>query len=262
MAEPPRDWRSALEWARGRPRLAWRTARALARGHYYKWKVRLQGRRVVIGRWFQVVGRLEIRGPGTVVFGDYCSVQSTPLAPTTIYTHAPDAVIRFGDQVRLTGTRIGCAERIEVGDWTGLADCRVMDTDFHDLEVYDRPRYNSTGISRPVTIGKNVWVASGAMVLKGVTVGDHAAVGAGAVVAKDVPALAVMFGNPARVIWRLRGPSDREGAGSAPSRHGSAPSGHPDAGGRTGGAGDEGGGGGQRAVSGARSPGIPRDPRG
>jgi acetyltransferase-like isoleucine patch superfamily enzyme len=194
---------------------------------YYRIKFRTLGRRVVIGRHFQVVGKLDIRGPGTVIFGDRCSVHSTRLSPTTPYTHSPDAVIQFGDLVRLTGTRLGCSERIEVGDWTGLSDCRIMDGDFHALEVSDRPRHQTSGTSKPVIIGRNVWIGAGSMVLKGVQIGDHSVVGAGAVVSTNVPPRAVAFGNPARVIWRLRDPGTDDEPGtvdeSAPEREVPAP---------------------------------------
>jgi acetyltransferase-like isoleucine patch superfamily enzyme len=189
-------------------------ARGLARGLYYKLKFRLLRRRVEIGRYFHVVGPLDIRGPGRVIFGDFCSVHSTRLAPTTPYTHSPDAVIRFGDRVRLTGTRFGCSERIEVGNWTGLSDARIMDADFHALEPEDQPRYNTTGSSKPVIIGRNVWVGAGAWVLKGVRIGDDSVVGAAAVVTMNVPRRTVVFGNPARVIWRMRAPQPAEEGGS------------------------------------------------
>lgn len=51
-----------------------------------------------------------------------------------------------------------------------------------------------------VAIGHDVWLGSGAMVLSGVTIGDGAVVGAHAVVARDVPAYAIVAGNPARVV--------------------------------------------------------------
>ena len=52
---------------------------------------------------------------------------------------------------------------------------------------------------RPVTIGSNVWIGSGAIILPGVSIGDDAVVGAGSVVTRDVPPGATVVGNPARV---------------------------------------------------------------
>ena len=42
-------------------------------------------------------------------------------------------------------------------------------------------------------------IGSNATIVGGVVIGEHAVVGAGAVVTRDVPPLAVVTGNPARV---------------------------------------------------------------
>jgi phosphonate metabolism protein (transferase hexapeptide repeat family) len=54
--------------------------------------------------------------------------------------------------------------------------------------------------SFPVTLGNDVWIGHGAVVLPGVKVGTGAAVGANAVVSRDVPDFAVVAGVPARVL--------------------------------------------------------------
>jgi UDP-2-acetamido-3-amino-2,3-dideoxy-glucuronate N-acetyltransferase len=53
------------------------------------------------------------------------------------------------------------------------------------------------------TICRGASIGAGAVVLAGVTIGEGAMVGAGAVVTKDVPAHAVVVGNPARVMRTL-----------------------------------------------------------
>jgi len=54
----------------------------------------------------------------------------------------------------------------------------------------------------PITIGNDVWIGVGAILLPGVTIGDGAIVSAGAVVAGDVPPYAIVGGSPARVLRR------------------------------------------------------------
>jgi acetyltransferase-like isoleucine patch superfamily enzyme len=63
-----------------------------------------------------------------------------------------------------------------------------------------------TGRNEPIQIGRNVWIGARVVVLKGVTIGDAAVVGAGSIVTNDVPAFAVVAGNPARLVrWRFEG---------------------------------------------------------
>lgn len=54
--------------------------------------------------------------------------------------------------------------------------------------------------SKPIVIDDDVWLGYGVIVLAGVHIGTGAVVGDGAVVTKDVPAYAVVGGNPAKVI--------------------------------------------------------------
>ncbi|MGV9347071.1 sugar O-acetyltransferase [Streptomyces spiralis] len=85
-------------------------------------------------------------------------------------------------------------------------DCQIgpnvqLLTPTHPLEP--QPRRDKLEAARPITIGDNVWIGGGAIVLPGVTIGDNSVIGAGAVVTKDIPANVVAVGNPARPVRTL-----------------------------------------------------------
>ena len=52
----------------------------------------------------------------------------------------------------------------------------------------------------PITIGDNVWIGGSAVVYPGVTIGNNVVVAAGTVVVKDIPNNVVVGGNPAKIL--------------------------------------------------------------
>lgn len=60
--------------------------------------------------------------------------------------------------------------------------------------------YDKARIKRPIVVGDNVWIGRNALIRGGVTIGEGAVVAMGSVVTRDVPPLAVVGGNPARVL--------------------------------------------------------------
>ena len=87
---------------------------------------------------------------------------------------------------------------IHIGDNCMLAPGVHIYTATHPLD----PEARNSGMEygKPVTIGHNVWIGGRAIINPGVTIGDNAVIASGAVVVKDVPANAVVGGNPAKII--------------------------------------------------------------
>ena len=91
--------------------------------------------------------------------------------------------------------------RITIGDDVQLGPNVQLLTPTHPVEP--QARRDKWEAAEPITIGDNVWIGGGAIVLAGVTVGTDSVIGAGAVVTRDVPARTVAVGNPARVIKEI-----------------------------------------------------------
>lgn len=55
----------------------------------------------------------------------------------------------------------------------------------------------------PITIGNDVWIGGGVIVLPGITIGDNCVIGAGSVVTRSIPSNSLAVGNPCKVIRNL-----------------------------------------------------------
>jgi acetyltransferase-like isoleucine patch superfamily enzyme len=118
--------------------------------------------------------------------------------------------LSVGDDVAIHSfTHIFAGGGVKIGDGTLISAMCSITSVTHPVE-HDA-RYRAPLITQPVTIGSNVWIGTGAVIMPGVSIGDHAVVGAGAVVTTDVPSLAVVLGNPARITRYLTLPVSNEG---------------------------------------------------
>jgi maltose O-acetyltransferase len=90
---------------------------------------------------------------------------------------------------------------ITIGDDVQLGPNVQLLTPTHPIDPdLRRAKWEAAG---SITLGDNVWLGGGVIVLAGVSIGKNTVVGAGAVVTKDLPADVVAVGNPARIIRRL-----------------------------------------------------------
>lgn len=90
---------------------------------------------------------------------------------------------------------------ITIGDDVQIGPNVQLLTPTHPLAA--GPRRDKLEAAKPISIGNNVWLGGGVIVLPGVSIGENTVVGAGAVVTRDLPANVVAVGNPARVVRDL-----------------------------------------------------------
>lgn len=87
---------------------------------------------------------------------------------------------------------------VTIGDRTQIGPgVQILAAD-HPRDAATRRKMLEFG--RPVSIGADVWIGGGAIILPGVTIGDGALIGAGAVVTRNVPEGVTVVGNPARPV--------------------------------------------------------------
>lgn len=167
------------------------------------------------------------RGPQpTVSLPPHCRIEAPASLKWTTYDHSVE-MGAFSYQVSgyCFGARIGryCSigEDVQIGrqnhplDWVSTSPAFYMgdrlfdlgETGFAGAADYHAYKFSYKGRAtraQITTIGNDVWIGHGAQIMAGVTIGDGAIVAAGAVVSRDVPAYAVVAGNPAE-IKKLRG---------------------------------------------------------
>jgi len=158
-------------------------------------------------------------GAGRITIGDdVCLSGATGITFSNIVRCDPELTIADHTFVA-NGCRFFVADSVRIGRRCLLAgQAEIRDFDGHPVDAAARQANRPTpreGIE-PISIGDDVWIGAGALILKGVTIGDRAVVAARSVVAHDVPADTLVAGNPARPVKALN--LAAEASGSADSQ--------------------------------------------
>jgi acetyltransferase-like isoleucine patch superfamily enzyme len=144
------------------------------------------------------LGPVELHGSRRITLG-----RQLYLYPGQYWETREAGSISIGDRVVLSrgvhlvayaGLSIGAGSMI--GEYASLRDAN---------HLRGQRRLRDCGhLAAPITIGREVWIGRGAVVLAGVSIGDGAVVAANAVVNRDVAAGAVVGGVPARPLTRSK----------------------------------------------------------
>lgn len=161
-------------------------------------------------------------GPGLLLFEDMPKIMG-------------NLRVTLGARVRLNGEQVwmaagsGAVKTLEIGDDTGighrtelvagdsirigrhvLISNRVCLLGYvgHPTDPYARARGEPPGEdgAGPIVVKDYAWIGADSIIMKGVTIGRGAIVAMGSVVKMDVADLAVVSGNPARVVWQVEPP--------------------------------------------------------
>ena len=120
-----------------------------------------------------------------------------------ISTFNENAKIKIGSNSGFSGTSIGAANSITIGNYV-LSGANVLITDFDWHPIDPNFRHTNKNIKNaPVVIHDNVWLGVNSVILKGVTIGENTIIGANSLVVNDIPSNVIAGGNPCKVIKAL-----------------------------------------------------------
>ncbi|MDD5748349.1 MAG: acyltransferase [Actinomycetota bacterium] len=152
---------------------------------------------VRIGKRVFIPRTIELRGNdrGKMIIGDQVMIDSGARLHV-----ANDATLDIGNRVNIGPYNfLNAFDDLKIGDETMLGPFVNINCADHGMEK-GLPMRDQFGTYAPVSIGRDCWLGSMVVILKGVNIGDGAVIGAGSVVTSDIPEYAVAVGAPAKVV--------------------------------------------------------------
>lgn len=107
-----------------------------------------------------------------------------------------NAALRLNSGYMNSDCRVICSESITIDEGTFIGSGTVIRDDDQHILIESGVEKPTT---KPIQIGKHVWIGQNVIILKGVSIGDGAIIAAGSVVTKSVPSCCLAAGVPAEV---------------------------------------------------------------
>lgn len=137
-------------------------------------------RNIQLGRGTVVKAYAIIQTTGAkITIGEHCAISSFNHVSAVDADLTIGNYVRIGPNVTITATTRNYRRKDEL----------IVDQGYSD---------------KGIRIGNDVLIGAGAIVLDGCTIGDGAVIGVGSVVSGDVEPYSVIFGSPAKVIFKRR----------------------------------------------------------
>ncbi|MFN9329653.1 MAG: acyltransferase [Cyclobacteriaceae bacterium] len=142
----------------------------------------------------RIISKIFIR----LIDKNYLSIQLNNSSIKPYLIIGKEQNVKIGRSVSFGGNVVlHAGSKISIGDATMIGYGTIVHTSTHNPEM--QPAWREW-IRKPISIGANVWIGTGVIILPGVVIEDSAIIGAGSVVTKNVPKGAIIAGNPARIL--------------------------------------------------------------
>lgn len=105
----------------------------------------------------------------------------------------------FGENNHFNGCRVLGRGKVTFGNNLHTGENLKIITTYHNYHG-ERIPYDSTYITKDVTIEDNVWIGLDVIIMGGVIIGEGAIIQAGSVVVNNIPKYAIAGGAPAKVF--------------------------------------------------------------
>ena len=162
-------------------------------------------KQVKINKWPILIFRSNaqiILGNNVILNSSNRNYHVNMFTPVKLMCDKPNAIISIGENTRIHGSCIHAFERIKIGkNCLIAANCQIFDASGHGTAHTERNE--NQGITKPISIGDNVWIGAGCIILPGTTIGNNTVISAGSVVRGNVPEGVIFAGNPAYFIKKL-----------------------------------------------------------
>jgi tetrahydrodipicolinate N-succinyltransferase len=169
-------------------------------------RIQIAGCEISNGVLVNGIPYLRRKGNGRIILGDRVNINASRWGnwlgtPGAMILSVEDgALLELKAGAGVSSSQLIANIGIEIGEDSMIgAGCLICDSDMHEVPLGSG---KPTSMA-PIKIGKRVFIGARSIILKGVIIGDGAVIGAGSVVTRDVPAKAMVAGNPAIVVKRM-----------------------------------------------------------
>ncbi|PLR31873.1 hypothetical protein CYR55_19980 [Chimaeribacter californicus] len=131
-------------------------------------------------------------GKGSVIT---CSDEMAKKGVRSRIVVGEDTAINEYNNIRASGGEIIIGKKCIISQYVSMiaSNHEINTTEYMKDALWDN-------VKTSVTIGDDVWIGAGAVILPGVRVGNGCVIASGAVVTKNVPDFSIVAGVPAKVV--------------------------------------------------------------